>query len=384
MQCFGCARKVYNIYVADFYDYLENNNYQNGDRILGFKTTSPAQLKKVFPYLKEVHSLALCNAELDFQGAISKFNAEFDRKTYTKKAKRRKKNLGIEPTFRDLKGMPKFRSIKKGDFSYRTNNQSRGGKWNDITLKDKMLKIPKLKSLVKVVQHRELPPDCTIKNVTISMDNLGVFYASLCVEYAIEINYQPHCKVLGLDYSSHDFYYSSEGKTANYPRYYRKSEDKLKKDQRRLSHKVKDSNNWKKQKRKVAKLQKKIANQRLDWIHKESTRLCNEYDTIVFEDIDLRSIGQCLTLGKSTHDNGFGMFRQFCEYKLEERGKNFVKIDKWYPSSKLCSGCGSKKDNLELSDRVYICEHCGLVIDRDYNASINIKNEGVRILDMNK
>ena len=119
------------------------------------------------------------------------------------------------------------------------------------------------------------------------MDNLGIFYCSLCVEYTKEIEHVPSEKILGLDYSSHDFYYSSEGKTANYPRYYRKSEEKLKKEQRKLSRKVLKSNNWKKQKRKVAKLQKHIANQRLDWLHKESRFIADQYDVIVVENLSI-------------------------------------------------------------------------------------------------
>ena len=381
MKSFGCSRKIYNLYVDELYKYLENSNYQNG-LIKDFKINSPANIKKNFEFMKEVDSLALCNAQIDFKNALNKFNKEYDKKSYTKRSKKREKTLGIVPTFKDLKGMPKFKSIKKNDFSYKTNNQvnKRTGEWNLIKLENQQLKIPKLKTTIKVIQHRELPPNSIIKNCTISMDNLGIFYCSLCIEYTKEIEYKPSEKVLGLDYSSHDFYYSSDNKIANYPHYYRKSEEKLKLLQRQLSRKQLKSNNWNKHKHKITKLQKHIANQRLDWIHKESRKLCNEYDAIIFEDIDLRSMGQCLKLGKSTHDNGFGMFRQFCKYKLEEQGKQFIKIDKWYPSSKKCSCCGHIKEDLQLSDRVYICEECGNVIDRDYNASINIREVGMTLL----
>ena len=381
MKSFGCSRKIYNLYVDELYKYLESINYENG-LIKDFKIISPANIKKNFEFMKEVDSLALCNAQMDFKNALNKFNKEYDKKSYTKRSKKREKTLGIIPTFKDLKGMPKFKSIKKNDFSYKTNNQvnKRTGEWNNIKLDNQQLKIPKLKTTIKVIQHRELPPNSIIKNCTISMDNMGIFYCSLCIEYTKEIEHKPSEKILGLDYSSHDFYYSSDNKIANYPHYYRKSEEKLKKEQRKLSRKQLKSNNWEKKKRKISKLQKHIANQRLDWLHKESRKLSDEYDAIIFEDIDLRSIGQCLKLGKSTHDNGFGMFRQFCKYKLEEQGKQFIKIDKWYPSSKKCSCCGHIKEDLQLSDRVYICEECGNVIDRDYNASINIKEVGMTLL----
>ena len=379
LQSFGCARKIYNLYVNELYEQLEKSGYVNGT-IKNVKLSNPSFYKKEYEYLKEIDSLALCNAQIDFKNAVKKFNSEYDKKSYTKRSKKREKTLGVKPTFKDLKGMPKYRSIKKNDFSYKTNNQSCNGKWNCITLQNSMLKIPKLKTLIKVKQHRPLPSDSIIKNCTISMDNKGVFYCSLCVEYEKDIVHKKvdMNKILGLDYSSHDFYVSSEGKTANYPHYYRKSEMRLKKLQKQLSKKVLRSNNWYKCKNKITTLQRHIANQRLDWLHKESRRLADNWDVIIVEDLDLRSMAQCLKLGKSTHDNGFGMFRIFLKYKLEEQGKQFIKIDKWYPSSKTCSCCGNIKKDLQLSDRTYICEECGLVIDRDYNASLNIKNFGTR------
>ena len=277
LQSFGCARKIYNLYVDELYRQLEKLDYQNGFiDMKNIKLNNPASYKKEYDYLKNCDSLALCNAQIDFKNAIKKFNTEYDKKTYTKRARKREKTLGIKPTFKDLKGIPKFRSIKKNDFSFKTNNQSRGGKWNDITLQDSMLKIPKLKTLIKVKQHRPLPKDCIIKNCTISMDSKGVFYASLCVEYEIEDKKTPSNKILGLDYSQHDFYVDSNGKKANYPHYYRKSEEKLKKLQRELSRKQLKSNNWYKQKQKITTLQRHIANQRLDWLHQESRKIAND------------------------------------------------------------------------------------------------------------
>ena len=256
LQSFGCARKIYNMYINELYKQLEETGYQNGfinKKNLYF--TNPSKYKTDFEYMNKVDSLALCNAQIDFNNAIKKFNNEYDKKTYTKRSRKREKTLGIKPTFKDLKGFPKFRSIKKNDFSYKTNNQSRGGKWNDITLENSMLKIPKLKTLIKVKQHRPLPKDSIVKNCTISMDNKGIFYASLCVEYVIDIEPKKSEKVLGLDYSQHDFYVDSNGKKANYPHYYRKSEEKLKRLQRNLSRKELKSKNWIKQKQKITTLQ---------------------------------------------------------------------------------------------------------------------------------
>lgn len=382
LQSFGCARKIYNLYVDELYKQLEKSNYNNG--YVDMKTISlntPAFYKTEYSYLKDCDSLGLCNAKIDFQNAITKFNKEYDKKTYTKRSRKREKTLGIKPTFKDLKGFPKFRSIKKNDFSYKTNNQSRGGKWSDIILVDSQLKLPKLKTTIKVKQHRPLPEDSIIKNCTISMDNKGVFYASLCVEYVINIEPKQinKDKVLGLDYSQQDFYVDSNGKKSNYPRYYRKSEDKLQKLQRKLSRKTSQSKNWYKQKQKITTLQKHITNQRMDWIHKESRSIADNYDAVIVEDIDLRNMAQCLKLGKNLHDNGFGMFRTFLKYKLEEQGKQFVKTDKWFPSSKMCNCCGTIKEDLKLSDRWYKCD-CGYENDRDYNAAMNIRDCGTRLI----
>ncbi len=380
LQSFGCARKIYNLYVNELYEKLEKSGYQNGlIKKSDLHLSKYTDFVKEYEFMKKVDSQCLSSAKMDFNNAIQKFNTEYDRKTYTKRSRKREKTLGIKPTFKDLKGMPNFKSIKKNNFSYRTYNQSCGGKWNLITLVDLMLKIPKVKTMIKVKQHRPLPDGCIIKNCTISMDGKGIFYASLCVEYEIEEKQTPSNKVLGLDYSQHDFYVDSNGKKANYPHYYRKSEEKLKKLQKELSRKELKSNNWIKHKKKITNLQRHIANQRIDWLHKESRKITNGYDVVIVEDIDLRNMAQCLKLGKNVHDNGFGMFRTFLKYKLEEQGKQFIKIDKWFPSSKMCHCCGTVKEDLQLSDRWYVCD-CGYENDRDYNAALNIRDCGTRLL----
>ena len=384
LKSFGCARKMYNLYVDELYRKLEDIGYKNGfiDR-KALKLTTYGDFKKQYDYMKEVDSQALCSAKKHFFNALTKFNKEYDKETYTKRSRKRKKTLGIEPTFRDLKGMPKFKSKKNYIFSYTTYNQSQGEKWNLITLKNGFLNIPKLKSSIKVKVHKSLPQNSIIKNCTLSMTNKGIFYVSLNVEYTIKTEHKKveKDKILALDYSQHDFYMSSENERANYPHYYRKSEEKLKKLQEDLSKKQISSENWKKTKSRIATLQRHIANQRLDWLHKKSRELADKYDVIIVEDLDLRNLAQCLNLGKNLHDNGFGMFRTFLQYKLEEQGKQFIKIDKWLPSSKRCSCCGHIKEDLQLSDRIYKCEKCGNVMDRDYNASLNIKEYGTDLIE---
>ena len=108
--------------------------------------------------------------------------------------------------------------------------------------------------------------------------------------------------------------------------------------------------------------------------------MANEYDVVCVEDIDLRALSQCLSLGKNISDNGFGMFRVMLNYKLQDRGKYFVKIDKWFPSSKTCNECGHVNKELKLGEEKWICSSCGVSLDRDYNAAKNIKKEGFKIL----
>ena len=183
---------------------------------------------------------------------------------------------------------------------------------------------------------------------------------------------------LGLDYSQNDFYVDSDGKKANYPHYYRKSEEKLGKIQARLAKKQKGSNNYKKLQAKIQKLHAKIKNQRNDFLQQESTRLVRKYDVIVVEDIDLRAMGGALKLGKNLNDNGFGMFRTMLAYKLEQKGSCLVKVDRWFASTKTCSHCGHVQ-KVSLDERTYVCEECRFTIDRDWNAAINIMEEGKRI-----
>ena len=374
-KCFGCSRKMYNIYVDLLYKYLESQDYKNG-YIKGFKFPTPAKYKSEFIYLKEIDSLALANVQLNFTKAVSKFNNESDKKTYKKSAVKKAKTIGRKLTFRDLKGMPNFKSKKDVYQGFSTNNQD----GTVPIINDCYVKIPKLKSSIKFINHRNIPSDCKIKSATISKDVKDKYYISFTVEYKAEEIYVEHKTAVGLDYSQTGFYVSSENEIANYPHYYRELESKLAKEQRKLSNMELKSNNWYKQKKIISAIQSKIANQRKDWLHKKSSELVNKFEVICFEDIDLRNLAQCLSLGKNLHDNGFGMFRNFVKYKLEDQGKYFIKIDKWYPSTKMCHVCGTLNDTLTLADRKWTCDGCNTHHDRDYNAAINIMNEGLRLL----
>ncbi|MCK5757863.1 MAG: transposase, partial [Clostridiales bacterium] len=183
-----------------------------------------------------------------------------------------------------------------------------------------------------------------------------------------------------LDYSMKELFISSDGDSAEYPKYYRQSLKKLKKEQRKLSICSKGSKNRNKQRIKVAKLHEKVANQRKDFLHKLSRQIANAKDAVCIEDLNMKKMSQTLKFGKSVHDNGFGKFVSMLEYKLIEQGKEIIRVDKWFPSSKMCSNCKEVKKSLLLFERIYHCDNCGTILDRDLNASYNIRDEGKRML----
>lgn len=345
-KTFGCVRLVYNKMLAERQETYAK--YKDDKEMLKKqKFPTPAKYKDEFPFLKEVDSLALANAQMNLQKAYKNFfegNAEF----------------------------PKFKN-RKSKQSYTTNRVN-----GNIELQDGHIKLPKLK-LVKIKQHREIPTDYKLKSCTISKTKSGKYYISILTEYEKEIKPVSIQKVVGLDFAMDGLYVESEqGEKANYPRFYRQSLDKLAKEQRILSRKKKGSARWEKQRLKVAELQEKTANQRKNFLHHQSKELASTYDAVIIEDLDMKGMSQALHFGKSVHDNGWGMFTTFLSYKLKEQGKQLVKIDKWFPSTKKCSCCGAEKP-MKLSERTYRCS-CGYVAYRDYNSAINIKNEGIRLL----
>ena len=222
------------------------------------------------------------------------------------------------------------------------------------------------------------------KSVTISMEPSGKYYASLlyeksdCENQAEEFNYED-AKILGIDYAMHGMAVFSEDIQKENEGYFRKSEERLAREQRKLSHCVKGSNNYYRQKKRVALCHEKIRNQRKDFLHKLSYEMAEAYDVVAVEDIDMKAMSQCMHFGKSVMDNSYGKFRELLEYKLTWRGKKLVRVDRFFPSSKKCCKCGSVKKELKLSDRVYLCR-CGNRIDRDLNAAINIREEARRML----
>lgn len=345
-KTFGCVRFVYNKMLAERNEIYEKHK-DDKLALKNQKFPTPAKYKNEFPFLKEVDSLALANAQINLQNAFKNF-------------------------FEGRTEFPKFKN-RKTKQSYTTNMVN-----GNIKLEDGYIRLPKL-NLVKIKQHREIPDDFKIKSCTISKTNSGKYYISILTEYEKEIVPVSIQHVLGLDFAMDGLYVESEhGEKANHPRFYRQSLDKLAKEQRILSRRKKGSVRWEKQRLKVAKLQEKTANQRRNFLHNRSKELVTIYDAVIIEDLDMKGMSQALRFGKSVHDNGWGMFTQFLKYKLKEQGKWLINIDKWFPSTKKCSCCGAEKE-MQLSERIYKCS-CGFVLDRDHNSAINIKNEGLRLL----
>ncbi|WP_461878269.1 RNA-guided endonuclease TnpB family protein, partial [Fusicatenibacter sp.] len=164
-------------------------------------------------------------------------------------------------------------------------------------------------------------------------------------------------------------------------KYYRNAEEKLAREQRRLSKMQKGSNNRSRQRIKVAKLHEKVSGQRKDFLHKLSRQIANTYDCVCIESLDMKAMSQMLNFGKSVSDNGWGMFTGFLKYKLEEQGKKIVKVDNFFASSQICSVCGYRNaETKNLAVREWDCPQCGTHHDRDVNAAGNIRNEGMRLV----
>ena len=344
-KTFGCCRFIYNQMLADKIDH-----YNKTGKML---RNTPAQYKTEFPWLKEVDSLALANVQLHLETAYKNF-------------------------FRDRNiGFPRFRSKHHSRASYTTNRVN-----GNIRLEGSRLKLPKM-APVRIILHREVPEIEKLKSVTVTREPSGKYYASLLYEMEMSENQavsviRPE-KVLGMDFAMAGLAVFSDGTRAEYPMFYRQTEKKLAKEQRKLSRCRKGSRNYARQRRKVAVCHEKIRNQRTDYQNKLIHRLVTENDAICVEDLNMKAMSRSLHFGKSVMDNANGRFQRKLEEKCAAAGKAYVKISRYYPSSRKCSCCGRIKEDLSLSDRVYICS-CGYREDRDINAAVNIREEGLRIL----
>ena len=312
------------------------------------------EMKNYLPWLKEADSKALQYACRQLNTAYEKF-------------------------FHKQGGYPKFHS-KRGKQSYTTTNAKA------ICVESHRVKLPCL-GWIRTSDKRI--PDGKLCYATVSHDTDGRYYVSITYKKEMPdvISVKPSVnKTVGLDYKSDGLYTDSNGHTEDIPHFYRKAQRKRTKLQRRLSKKQgslkgeRKSKNFMKQLRLVNRQASHIANQRRDHLHKLSTEIANRYDAVCVEDLDMKAMSnKGFGNGKATMDNGYGMFQNMLSYKLTERGKQLIKVDKWYPSSQICHCCGHRQP-MPLKIRVYQCPECGIVFDRDWNAAINIKMEGLRLL----
>jgi len=342
-QTFGCVRKMWNMLLLErksiyelygkYPELLNSHQYMN-----------PKYIKEQLSYMYDVDSQSLTTAWLHLKQAYSNF-------------------------FNKTHDEPQYKSRHNPIQSYTTHTTN-----DNIRIKGTYLKLPKL-GLVKIKLHRELPQGSVIKAATIKKD--GKHYdVSLRVEYNLLT--QPEKtfeRAIGLDYTLQGLYMDSEGHQADYPNYYKKALEKLAKEQKILSKRVKGSSNYLKQRDRLSTLHLHIKNQRKDFLHKASRYLVNTYDLIGIETLDLTEMAKTKHFRKSIYDTSFGTFTRYLEYKTKDLGKTLIKIDKYYPSTKTCSECGRERD-IKLSERIYHCE-CGHKMDRDLNAAINIGVQGL-------
>lgn len=345
-KTFGCTRFVYNYFL-----YLRIKEYKENKKSISYNDMSKllTQLKKELVWLKEPDKDSLQKSLKDLDMAYKKF-------------------------FKEHTGFPKFKSKKNRHKSYRTSCTN-----NNISFMEKHIKIPKL-GLVKT-RDKQVPQG-RILNATISQEPNGYYYCSLCCT-DVEILHLPKTSEnVGVDLGLVDFAILSNGTKIDNPRYYEKSEKKLVKLQRELSRKTIGSSNWNKARIKVVNLQKHISEQRRDFLQKLTTDIVKTYDIICLEDLDIKSMKETDSTTRNKHvgDVSWGEFIRILKYKCNWYGKQFIQVDRYYPSSQICHICGHRDGKKSENIRIWTCPHCNSELDRDVNSAMNILNQGLKLI----
>lgn len=341
---FGSVRFVYNHFLAERKQQYEKTQHSD-DYYKQAKSLTELKKQEEYSWLKEINSQTLQHALRHLETAYVNF-------------------------FRGTAKFPNFKSKKnKNSFSVPQN----------CSLSDGRIYIPKFKEGIKVKEHRKVKG--AVKQMTISLTPTGKYYVSILTEEQYE-TIQKTSKIVGVDLGLKDFVITSEGKKYKNHRYIKQYEKALTASQKHLSRKKNGSNSYENQRRKVAKIHEKISNCRLDMQHKVSIDLIRNYDIICLEDLNIKGMLKNHRLSKAISDASWGQFVSMFVYKAELNDKQVVKIDRWYPSSKTCHNCGWVNEGLKLSDRQWVCPHCGEIMDRDVNAAKNILSEGIRKLSV--
>lgn len=348
-QHFGCARWWWNFGLNKSID-----TYRDTGKGLGRSTLNallPALKKsKETEWLAECYSQVLQAVTLNLTTAYKNF-------------------------FEGRAGFPRFKS-KHGRQSIQYSQ--------NVKVIGSCLKLPGKVGAVKAKIHSSI--EGTIKTVTVSLEPSGKYYASILTEVEGE-NPAPSTegRVIGIDLGLKHFAVTSDGnKVSKYdnPRPLAKHEKNLKRKQQKLARKEKGSNSRKKYRKVVARVYERVSNSRADFLHKLSRKLVNDSQVVVVENLHVKGMVRNHNLALAISDAGWGMFTNFLSYKLDKKGGVLVEIDRWFPSSKLCSHCYHQVDELPLDVRQWTCSHCLTTHDRDGNAATNIRAEGIRILQV--